>query len=153
MKFKLRICLIIIIMLIAIVYLSNSTLSNSISNNSTSSGTIIDKADTDEISPDLYFEAKKDETIKEFIDWLGSSIKGEKEANVEYHVYECKGSTYKDLKEAMKKEELKEKNAIMGVVILLVCVLIAVPIFIILGMQREEFIKKNPKLANIYSED
>lgn len=65
-------------MLIAIVYLSNSTLSNSISNNSTSSGTIIDKADTDEISPDLYFEAKKDETIKEFIDRLGSSIKGEK---------------------------------------------------------------------------
>ena len=50
-------------------------------------------------------------------------------------------------------EELKEKNEIMGVVILLLCVLIAVPIFIILGMQREEFIKKNPKLANIYSED
>lgn len=112
MKFKLRICLIIIIMLIAIVYLSNSTLSNSISNNSTSSGTIIDKADTDEISPDLYFEAKKDETIKEFIDRLGSSIKGEKEANVEYHVYECKGSTYKDLKEAMKKEELKETDKV-----------------------------------------
>lgn len=44
-------------------------------------------------------------------------------------------------------EELKEKNEIMGVVILLLCVLIAVPIFIILGMQREEFIKKNPKLA------
>lgn len=50
-------------------------------------------------------------------------------------------------------EELKEKNEIMGVVILLLCVLIAVPIFIILGMQREEFIKKNPKLANIYSEE
>ena len=49
--------------------------------------------------------------------------------------------------------ELKEKNEIMGVVILLLCVLIAVPIFIILGMQREEFIKKNPKLANIYSEE
>lgn len=50
-------------------------------------------------------------------------------------------------------EELKEKNGIIGVVILLLCVLIAVPIFIILGMQREEFIKKNPKIANIYSED
>lgn len=50
-------------------------------------------------------------------------------------------------------EELKEKNGIIGVVILLLCVLIAVPIFIILGMQREEFIKKNPKLANIYNED
>lgn len=50
-------------------------------------------------------------------------------------------------------EELQEKNGIIGVVILLLCVLISVPIFIILGMQREEFIKKNPKLANIYSED
>lgn len=50
-------------------------------------------------------------------------------------------------------EELQEKNGIIGVVILLLCVLIAVPIFIILGMQREEFIKKNPKIANIYSED
>lgn len=50
-------------------------------------------------------------------------------------------------------EEIKEKNEVMGIVVLLLCVLIAVPIFIILGMQREDFVKKNPKLANIYSED
>lgn len=50
-------------------------------------------------------------------------------------------------------EELQEKNGIIGVIILLLCVLIAVPIFIILGMKKEDFVKKNPKLANIYSED
>lgn len=50
-------------------------------------------------------------------------------------------------------EELQEKNGMIGVVILLVCVLIAVPIFIVLGMQKEEFVKKNPKLPNIYEEE
>lgn len=50
-------------------------------------------------------------------------------------------------------EEIQEKNGIVGVVILLVCVLIAVPIFIVLGMQKEEFVKKNPKLPNIYEEE
>lgn len=50
-------------------------------------------------------------------------------------------------------EELQERSGIIGVVILLVCVLIAVPIFIVLGIQREEFIKKNPKLPNIYEEE
>lgn len=49
--------------------------------------------------------------------------------------------------------KLQEKNGIIGVIILLLCVLIAVPIFIILGMKKEDFVKKNPKLANIYSED
>jgi len=51
-------------------------------------------------------------------------------------------------------EELQEKNGIIGVVILLLCVLISVPIFIILGIaKRRNLFKKNPKLANIYSED
>lgn len=47
--------------------------------------------------------------------------------------------------------ELEEKYGIIGVTILLFCVLIALPIFITLGIQEENFKKKNPKLSNIYS--
>lgn len=49
--------------------------------------------------------------------------------------------------------ELEEQYGIIGVTILLFCVLIALPIFITLGIQEENFKKKNPKLSNIYSEE
>lgn len=49
--------------------------------------------------------------------------------------------------------ELEEQYGIIGVTILLFCVLIALPIFITLGIQEENYKKKNPKLSNIYSEE
>ncbi len=49
--------------------------------------------------------------------------------------------------------ELEEQYGIVGVTILLLCVLVAVPIFIILGIEQENFKKKNPKLSNLYSEE
>ncbi len=48
---------------------------------------------------------------------------------------------------------LEEQHGIVGVTILLLCVLVAVPIFIILGIEQENFEKKNPKLPNLYSEE
>lgn len=49
--------------------------------------------------------------------------------------------------------ELEEKYGIIGVIILLLCVFVAVPIFIMLGIEQENFKKKNPKLSNLYSEE
>lgn len=49
--------------------------------------------------------------------------------------------------------ELEDQYGIVGVTILLLCVLVAVPIFIILGIEQENFKKKNPKLSNLYSEE
>ena len=49
--------------------------------------------------------------------------------------------------------ELEEQYGIIGVTILLFCVLIALPFFITLGIQEENYKKKNPKLSNIYSEE
>ena len=49
--------------------------------------------------------------------------------------------------------KLGEQYRIIGVTILLLCVLIAVPVFIILGIEQENFKKKNPKLPNIYNEE
>lgn len=49
--------------------------------------------------------------------------------------------------------ELEEQYGIVGVTILLLCVLVSVPIFIILGIEQENFKKKNPKLSNLYSEE
>lgn len=49
--------------------------------------------------------------------------------------------------------KLEEQYGIVGVTILLLCVLVAVPIFIILGIEQENFKKKNPKLSNLYSEE
>lgn len=49
--------------------------------------------------------------------------------------------------------KLEEQYGIVGVTILLLCVLVAVPIFIILGIEQDNFKKKNPKLSNLYSEE
>lgn len=50
-------------------------------------------------------------------------------------------------------EILEERYAILGVIILLACVLIAVPIFIMLGIEEENFGKKHPQLSLFYSEE
>lgn len=57
------------------------------------------------------------------------------------------------LSEMAVTSKLEEKYGIIGVTILLICVLIAVPIFIILGIEQDNFKKKNPKISNIYSEE
>lgn len=49
--------------------------------------------------------------------------------------------------------ELEERYAIIGVTILLVCVLMAVPTFIMLEIEDTNFKKKNQKLPNFYNED
>lgn len=49
--------------------------------------------------------------------------------------------------------ELAEQYGILGVISLLICILIAVPTFIILGIEEENYKKKNSKLPNIYSEE
>ena len=49
--------------------------------------------------------------------------------------------------------ELENQYAIIGVTILLLCVSVAVPIFIMLGIEHDNFKKKNPKLSNIYNEE
>ncbi len=49
--------------------------------------------------------------------------------------------------------KLEEQYGIVGVTVLLLCVLVAVPIFIILGIEQDNFKKKNPKLSNLYSEE
>lgn len=50
-------------------------------------------------------------------------------------------------------EMLEERYAILGVIILLCCILIAVPIFIMLGIEEENFDKKHPQLPHFYSEE
>lgn len=48
---------------------------------------------------------------------------------------------------------LGDKYSIIGITILLFCVLVAVPIFIMLGIEQENFKKKNPKLPNMYNDE
>jgi len=48
---------------------------------------------------------------------------------------------------------LEERYAIMGVIVLLCCILIAVPTFIILGIEEENFDKKYPQLPHFYTEE
>lgn len=60
---------------------------------------------------------------------------------------------FSGLSEMAKTSELGDQYGVIGVTILLVCVLIAVPIFIILGIQKDNFKKKNSKLSNLYNED
>lgn len=60
---------------------------------------------------------------------------------------------FSGLSEMTKTSELEDQYSVIGVTILLVCVLIAVPIFIMLGIQQDNFKKKNPKLSNLYNED
>lgn len=50
-------------------------------------------------------------------------------------------------------EQAEEKLALIGVVMVLIGVVFAVPIFIINGSKRDEFKKKNSKIANVYSEE
>ncbi len=47
----------------------------------------------------------------------------------------------------------QERLSTVGVLILLTCVLISVPMFIVLGIRNDEFKKKNPKLPYFYSDD
>ncbi|MBS7577532.1 MULTISPECIES: helix-turn-helix transcriptional regulator [unclassified Enterococcus] len=46
-----------------------------------------------------------------------------------------------------------ERFAIFGVIVLLVSVLLAVPLFIYFGLEMESFKKANKQIANVYSED
>lgn len=46
-----------------------------------------------------------------------------------------------------------EDNSILGVVVLLIFVVFAVPIFIVKGIEMENFKSKYPKLSNFYSEE
>lgn len=46
---------------------------------------------------------------------------------------------------------MEEKYSIIGLVILLLFVLMAVPMFIVLGMEQESYKKKNPQLPNMYT--
>lgn len=48
---------------------------------------------------------------------------------------------------------LEERYAIMGVIILLCCILIAVPTFIMLGIEEANFNKKYPQLSHFYTEE
>lgn len=48
---------------------------------------------------------------------------------------------------------LEERYAIMGVIVLLCCILIAVPTFIMLGIEEENFDKKYPQLPHFYTEE
>lgn len=50
-------------------------------------------------------------------------------------------------------EQAEEKLALIGVVMVLIGVVFAVPIFIINGSKRDDFKKKNSKIANVYSEE
>lgn len=45
-----------------------------------------------------------------------------------------------------------EQSHLIGVIAVLVAVVFAVPMFIVYGTKNENFIKKNPKVANVYSE-
>ena len=49
-------------------------------------------------------------------------------------------------------EQAEDQYALIGVIAVLLGVVIAVPLFIINGTKIEDFKKKNPKIANIYTE-
>lgn len=50
-------------------------------------------------------------------------------------------------------EQTEEQFALIGVITILIGVVFAVPMFIINGSKIENFKKKNPKMANVYTED
>ena len=50
-------------------------------------------------------------------------------------------------------EQAEDQYALIGVIAVLLGVVIAVPLFIIHGTKIEDFKKKNPKIANMYSEE
>ena len=50
-------------------------------------------------------------------------------------------------------EQTEEQFALIGVITILIGVVFAVPMFIINGSKIESFKKKNPKMANVYTED
>ena len=50
-------------------------------------------------------------------------------------------------------EQTEEQFALIGVIAILIGVVFAVPMFIINGSKIESFKKKNPKMANVYTED
>ena len=50
-------------------------------------------------------------------------------------------------------EQAEEQYALIGIVLILIGVVFAVPLFIINGTKIDNFKKKNPKVANVYSED
>lgn len=50
-------------------------------------------------------------------------------------------------------ELLQGQYGIWGVVILLICIFLSLPIFIALGINQDNFRKKNPKLSNFYTEE
>lgn len=50
-------------------------------------------------------------------------------------------------------EQEEEQLALIGVIAILIGVVFAVPLFIIHGSKIENFKKKNPKVANVYSEE
>lgn len=50
-------------------------------------------------------------------------------------------------------EQVEDTNALIGVVMILIGVVFAVPMFIINGTMIDNFKKKNPVMANVYSED
>ena len=50
-------------------------------------------------------------------------------------------------------EQAEDKFALIGVVLILIGVVFAVPLFIISGQKLENFKNKNQKIANIYSEE
>ncbi len=50
-------------------------------------------------------------------------------------------------------EQTKEQLGLIGVIAILIGVVAALPLFIITGAKVENFKKKNPKIANVYSEE
>ena len=50
-------------------------------------------------------------------------------------------------------ENMKDKYAIIGIAVLLLFVVAAVPIFIILGIEQENYRRKNPKIPNMYTDE
>ena len=52
-----------------------------------------------------------------------------------------------------QNENAEDTNALIGVVMILIGVVFAVPMFIINGTMIDDFKKKNPVMANVYSED
>ena len=50
-------------------------------------------------------------------------------------------------------EDAEDQYALIGVVAILIGVVFAVPMFIINGTKRDSFKKKNPQIANIYTEE
>ena len=49
--------------------------------------------------------------------------------------------------------EAEDQYALVGVIAILISVVIAVPVFIINGTMEDDFKKRNPKIANIYTQD